>query len=199
MRIKQKSPDSLAIEFDIEGTWDDQKNRLCTSPDRMFGYMWYLIRTRLGYSQTIMAYSFNSHYKNKYVNGLSKSAYSKIENGQTYINFDLIFIYSKRFGIHFDQIYTLYSHLLKLAFDNDCIYLEPCGLFTYGKTHGYILRNGVSKYALYTKLKDYSKYFRETDLEKVYIYIDEVFAKAKEAIDYEITFYSQPIDLNNQL
>lgn len=184
MLFKQKSPDSLVSEFDIEGIKALQKKSLCTNPDKMFGYMWYLIRNRLDLNQSEMGLSFLSLYKDKYNKGLSKSAYSKVENGQTYINFDLIFIFSSRYGGRIDLIYQLYSYLLRFAYDHNCIYLEACGEYGYGKQNGFTKNAGSSNDFIYTKLKDYSKFFSESDLEPIYKYIDEVFEQAKAAIHF---------------
>lgn len=201
MLIKQKDPNSLAIEFDTEGAMQLQKESLCTSPDRIYGYMWYLIRNYIGINQSEMGKTFHSFYKEKYrVNyGLSKSAYSKIENGITSINFDLILIYSGRFGFSFDLLYNLYSYLLKLAYDNDCFYVEPCGYLNLGKAHSILRYNGMSKEGLYTDLKDYSKFFKQIEIESINQYLDQYLNQAKKAILYEIEhkkqmqeYYSDP-------
>lgn len=184
MLFKYKDPNSLAIEIDIEGTMVLQKKSLCTSPDKMFGYMWYLIRNRLDLNQSEMGLAFQSNYKEKYKTGLSKSAYSKIENGQTSINFDLVFIFSSRYGVRIDLIYQLYSYLLRFAYDHNCIYLESCGEYGYGRSNGFAKPSGSSHDYLYTELKHYSKFFSESDLESIYKYIDEVFAKAKELLHF---------------
>lgn len=188
MLIKQNDPNSLAIEFDIEGTMQLQKKSLCTSPDRMYGYMWYLIRNYLGINQSEMGKTFASGYKDKYpVNiGLSKSAYSKIENGITSINFDLILIYSARFGFSFDLLYNLYSYLLKLAYEDNCYYVERCGYLGLGKSNSILFYNGISKDGLYTDLKDYSKFFKKTEIESINQYLDKHLNKTKIAILYEI-------------
>lgn len=184
MLIKQNDPNSLALEFDIEGTMKLQKEALCTSPDRVYGFMWYLIRNYFGINQTEMGKTFASGYKDKYpINiGLSKSAYSKIENGITSINFDLILIYSSRFGFSFDLLYNLYSYLLKLAYENDCYYVERCGYLGMGKANSILRYNGVSKEGLYTDLKNYFKFFKQTEIESINQYLDQNLNQAKMAI-----------------
>lgn len=184
MILKQKDPNSLFSESDIEERMNLQKKSLCTSPDKMFGYMWYLIRNRLDLNQSEMGLAFGSNYKAKYKTGLSKSAYSKIENGQTSINFDLVFIFSSRYGVRIDLIYQLYSYLLRFACDHNCIYLESCGEYGYGKANAFTKPSGSSHNYLYTELKHYSKFFSESDLESIYKYIDEVFEKAKEIVNF---------------
>lgn len=184
MLFKQKDPNSLDIESDIEERMNLQKKSLCTSPDKMFGYMWYLIRNRLDLNQSEMGLAFHSNYKAKYKTGLSKSAYSKIENGQTSINFDLVFIFSSRYGVKIDWVYQLYSYLLKFANDHNCIYVESCGEYGYGRDNRVDKPSGSSNDYLYTELKHYSKFFSESDLEPVYKYIDEFFAKAKEIVNF---------------
>lgn len=190
MLFKKKDPNSLAVEFDIEGTMQLQKESLCTNPDRMYGYMWYLIRNYLGINQQEMGASFFSGYKEKYrVNhGLSKSAYSKVENGHTSINFDLILIYSERFGFSFDILYNLYSYLLKLAYDNNCIYIERCGYLGLGKMNSVLRANNVSKEYLYTDLKNYYKFFQQSDLDSINQYLDQYLNNVKNVLIFEKQF-----------
>lgn len=190
MLFKKQDPNSLAVEFDIEGKMQLQKESLCTNPDRMYGYMWYLIRNYLGINQKEMGASFFSGYKEKYrVNhGLSKSAYSKVENGHTSINFDLILIYSERFGFSFDILYNLYSYLLKSAYDNNCIYVERCGYLGLGKMNSVLRANNVSKEYLYTDLKNYYKFFQQSDLDSINQYLDQYLNNVKNVLIFEKKF-----------
>lgn len=177
---------SLAVTFNYEATMALQKQSLCTSPDRMYGYMWFLIRNYFGITQTEMGYSFHSLYKGKYANGLSKSAYSKVENGITSVNFDLILIYSGKYGIEFQQITEFYNYLLHVAYNKDCIYLEPCGYLSFGKHSGFSKPQHASNEYLYTDLKNYKNFFTNNELSELNLYIDIIFSRAKKAILFEI-------------
>jgi len=194
--FKYNDPDnSLAVTFDINSSMALQKKSLCTSPDRVFGYMFYLIRSYFGITQTEMGYSFNSLYKQKYINGLSKSAYAKVENGTTSINFDLILIYSGRYGIDFSKITGFYNSLVHSLYNNDCIFLEPCGYLGYGNKSGFANYEGASNDSLYTDLKDYKNFITQNELNLINVYIEQIFGTAKEAILFELAYIKEQAQL----
>lgn len=153
---------------------EQQKKRLCTDPNKLFGYMWYLIRKALRLNQTQMGELLRSPFS---VKGLSKSAYSKIENGQTDINFELIFSFSFNTNINFDHLSQLYSFIIRKADSNGCSFLEGCGYLGYGSQNDmFISYKNVSKEYWYTDLKDYYKFFLPSDLESINTLIINMYA-----------------------
>lgn len=157
---------------------EQQKKRLCTDPNKLFGYMWYLIRKACKLNQTEMGAYFGKFGGDK---GLSKSAYSKVENGQTDINFDLVFSFSLNTGIDFDHLYQLFSYIIKKADSNGCSFMTTCGHLGLGSHNGMFLSyQNVSKEYWYTDLKDYYKFFLPSDLESIHDIIYDMFKKSEE-------------------
>lgn len=157
---------------------EQQKKRLCTDPNKLFGYMWYLIRKACKLNQTEMGAYFSTVKNPK---GLSKSAYSKVENGQTDINFDLVFSFSLNTMIDFDHIYQLYSYIIKKADSNGCSFMNGCGYLGLGSNNGmFISYQNVSKEYWYTDIKDYYKFFLPSDLESINNIIYDMFKKSEE-------------------
>ncbi|MDC5296146.1 helix-turn-helix domain-containing protein [Acinetobacter baumannii] len=139
---------------------------LCTNHTRLYGYMFYLLRKALGLSQTDMGYLLKG--SNIHTTGFTKSAYSKIENGQVRINFDLIFILSVQTNQHFDKFYNLYTTIINKADRNGCYFIEPCGFLFNGTTDNNMFENfELSKDYWYTDIKDYSKFFKKEDFEEI--------------------------------
>ncbi|MGE8646250.1 helix-turn-helix domain-containing protein [Acinetobacter vivianii] len=139
---------------------------LCTNHTRLYGYMFYLLRKSLRLSQTEMGYLLKGSHIHK--TGFTKSAYSKIENGQVRINFDLIFILSVQTGQHFDKFYNLYSTIIRKANINGCYFIEPCGVLFNGTTDNNMFDSfETSVDYWYTDIKDYSKFFKKEDLEEI--------------------------------
>ncbi|MDV4317047.1 helix-turn-helix domain-containing protein [Acinetobacter indicus] len=162
----------------VQSLLEQQKTRLCTDPNKLYGYMWYLIRKALKLNQSQMGKLFSSSDNKK---GLSKSAYSKIENGQTDINFELIFSFSLNTNINFDHLYQLYSFIIRKADSNGCSFLKGCGYLGFGSQNGmFVSYQNVSKEYWYTDLKDYYKFFLPSDLESIHELIVNMYAdKAK--------------------
>lgn len=171
-----------------------QKKRLCTDSNKLFGYMWYLIRKACKLNQTEMGTYFKNIDNQK---GLSKSAYSKVENGQTDINFDLVFSFSLNTGIDFDHIYQLYSYIIKKADSNGCSFIKSCGYLGLGSHNGIFLSyQNMSTEYWYTDLKDYYKFFLPSDLESIHDIIYDMFQKSDERKKARIEEVQKYIDVD---
>lgn len=172
------------------------KKVLCTDHTKLFGFMLYLIRKNIGFNQKEMGIFLRE--AGKYKLGFSKSGYSKIENGLTYINFDLVFILSSKLRVDFDRIYNLYSLIIKKADKNGCYFVEPCGNLLSG-THSSFLINfyETSDSYWYTDLKDYKKYFLESDLNEINeIILDLV--KDRDHINLMMRVNKQMLEMHNR-
>lgn len=169
---------SLVLHIDEKASLDFQKSFIKTDQDRIFGYMFYLIRKYFDLNQTEMGSLF---YKIGNTKGLSKSAYSKIENGYTTINFDLIMVFSTNFGVNFNFITNLFYYLTDFFYKIGSIFLKPCGHFGMGLHSGYTKMKGTSKDYLYTDLKDYSKFIKKQWLDNIMKVLDKNLKEAKDA------------------
>jgi len=100
---------SLAISFDeIMQAVTAQKRIFKTTPDRLFGYILFLFRSELELNQEEMG---------KMLAGLSKSSYSKYENGIQSINISHIFLLSHVTNVTRSFIYELHEYLVALTIE----------------------------------------------------------------------------------
>lgn len=164
------------------------KQVLITNHVKLFGFMLYLIRRELGLNQTDMGIFLKNYSNNKHRIGLSKSGYSKIENGLTNLDFELVFILSDRLKVDFNIIYELYSKIIMLAVNNGCYLFNRCGYLGHGNNleiHFNLIETSDEYW--YTDLKNYFNYFKESDLEIISDQLAKVFVNKGE-IKYILSF-----------
>lgn len=175
-------------DLDSKSIAERQKNLLHTDHNKIFGFMFYLIRNYLNLNQTEMGMVFGQTIHDKYNNkGISKSAYSKIENGETSMNFELLIILSSIFGVDFKFFTDFYRYLMEFFYNKNSIFLKPCATFGFGKNSGYTRNMKMSEDSMYTKLKDYNKFIAKSDFDNFYDILNNHLAIMKQGVQFNIS------------
>lgn len=166
----------LALPDDyFEKQYEEQSDILITDINRMFGYVFYLIRDQLQLSQEKMAN----------IIGMTKSGYSKIEIGTNGISLDLIFIVGRNFYISHETLLSIYTYLLRLA-DTKCgiitskISNKPSNGLQYPIGNGMIIQPN-EHIKIYTPISKYKEFLGIDEIDKLSFFIkDNLKIKIKE-------------------
>lgn len=173
---------------------DKYRSILITDHVKIFGFMLLLIRKKLGLSQTEMGLLISNFgsVNIRHRGGLSKSGYSKIENGLNHLDFEIIFILSGGLNVGVDTLFKIYYKIIEISHNNNSIFLKKCGNLFYGKQN-YIFLSMVDTgdEFFYTPLKDYWNFFNKNDKEEILNLIDDVIKIDKSDLTKKFNFFKQ--------
>lgn len=173
---------------------DKYRSILVTDHVKLFGFMLLLIRKKLGLSQTEMGL-LTSNFGTvniRHRGGLSKSGYSKIENGLNHLDFEIIFILSSQLDVGVDTLFKIYYKIIETSHNNNSIFLKKCGNLFYGKQdrHFVSMVDTGDEY-FYTSLKDYWDFFNENDKEEILNLIDDAIKVNKSDLKIKFNYLKQ--------
>ena len=103
-----KNSDHLSFDETMKILEDQQRTFRC-SVDSLFGYILYLFRTELGVSQESMGFQLG---------GISKSGYSKLENGISSLHISHVYMLSHITNVPRKFIYDLLDYLTEYCLSN---------------------------------------------------------------------------------
>lgn len=173
---------------------DKYRSRLITDHVRIFGFMLLLIRKKLGLSQTEMGLLISNFgtVNIRHRGGLSKSGYSKIENGLTHLDFEIIFILSSQLDVGVDTLFNIYYKIIKISHNNNSIFLKKCGNLFYGKQDQLFLSFvGTGDDFFYTPLKKYWDFFNVNDKDEILNFIDDAIKINKSDLKIKFNYLKQ--------
>lgn len=173
---------------------DKYRSILITDHVKIFGFMLLLIRKKIGLSQTEMGLLISNFgtVNIRHRGGLSKSGYSKIENGLNHLDFEIIFILSGELNIGVDTLFKIYYKIIEIFHNNNSIFLKKCGNLFYGKQdHIFLSMVDTGDEFFYTPLKDYWNFFNKNDKEEILNLIDDVIKIDKSDLTKKFNFLKQ--------